>query len=95
MSYSTSNPPRLIVAHGLSGADGGVWRYSSTDAHTDVDAAGYFTDGGKLGMRVGDTVIVVKSDTGATTLHTVTQVTTDVAWPHAKGPTTISAAVLS
>ena len=54
MAYDTSNPPRLIVDHGLSGSTGGVFLYSSTDAHGTVSGAGYFSDGSRHGMKVGD-----------------------------------------
>lgn len=99
MSYSTSNPPRLIVPHGLSGSTGGVFLYSSTDAHGTVSGAGYFSDGTKHGMKVNDVVIVQKSDTGATTMHSVTTIAAQVG---VGGPAidlpravTISAAILA
>lgn len=59
MAYSTSNPPNLEVQ---SIAGPRTWRYVSTDPSTDVDASGYFTNGYELGMRDGDQVIVVDSD---------------------------------
>lgn len=60
MAYSTSNPPALI-AQGIGGANK-VWAYSSTDAGTAADAAGYFTNGVALGMKTGDGIIVVDND---------------------------------
>lgn len=61
MGYSTSNPPQLV-----SGTVGGVgsqrWSYRSTDDAATVNSAGYITNGGALGMRVGDTVVVVDTD---------------------------------
>lgn len=83
MAYATTNPPQL-VAQPIAG--GSVWRYSSTDVHTDVDASGYFTNGAALGMKVGDVVFVVETDNSyAQTTHSVTAVT-------AGGAATISAA---
>jgi len=70
MSYSTSNPPRLVT-QAIAGLR--VWEYASTDASTVVDASGYFTNGYNLGMRAGDTVRVVDTDASpvAVTMHTV------------------------
>ena len=36
---------------------GRLWMYSSSNAETDVDNAGAFSDGGKLGMKPGDVVL--------------------------------------
>lgn len=70
MAYSTSNPPRL-VSQPIAGNR--LWQYTSTDAGSVVDASGYFTDGYNLGMRAGDTVIVIDNDASpvAVTMHTV------------------------
>lgn len=72
MAYATSNPPRLIV-QGLAGTTPNIWAYSSTDAAADVDAANYITNGGSLGMKVGDLVFVTDTDASPviTTLHQV------------------------
>jgi hypothetical protein len=87
MAYATTNPPRLIAQS--IGAAPGLWVYASTDVHTDVDEAGYFTNGSALGMRVNDVVIVVKtSATIGATLHVVTAVT-------AGGAATVAAAILA
>lgn len=73
MTYATTNPPKLI-AQGIAAA--GLWAYASTDVHTDVDAAGYFTNGHALGMKVGDVVLVIETDNNyAQTTHAVTAVT--------------------
>lgn len=73
MAYATTNPPKLLVK-GVGTAPS-LWSYSSTDAHTDVDAAGYFTDGANLGLRVGDVMIVVDTDSATATIHSVATVT--------------------
>jgi len=73
MAYATSNPPAL-VASGLGGK-GNMWRYDSADALSLVRVAGYFTNGYDLGMRAGDTVIVVDTDTSATSLAFVNAAT--------------------
>lgn len=87
MSYATSNPPSLVTQS--VGAAPALWIYPSTDIHTDVDAADYFSNGSALGMRVNDVVIVVKtSATIGATLHVVTAVT-------AGGAATVSPAILA
>lgn len=87
MAYSTSNPPRLMGQVGGGGAR--QWYYASTDVHTDVDAADYFSNGDGLGMEVDDLVFVVKTTaTVGATLHSVSAVT-------AGGAATISPAILA
>lgn len=85
MSYSTSNPPIKIAGFGSYT----LWKYTSEDVHTDVDASDYFSDGSALGMKVGDNVIVNKSTaTIGATLHYVSAVT-------AGGAATIAPAILA
>ena len=87
MAYATTNPPALIGQ--TVGAAPALWMYASTDVHTDVDAADYFSNGAALGMRVNDVVIVVKtSATIGATIHVVTTVT-------AGGAATVAAAILA
>lgn len=85
MSYSTATPPS-IMAQGNGGPQ--LWYYVSTDAHTDVDASNYFTNGSALGMKVNDVVLVVDSDAPTATMHVVTAVT-------AGGAATVGAATLA
>lgn len=61
MAYSTSNPPKLVT-QALAGGAGKFWLYRSTDTASDVDAANYITDGGSLGMAIGDLVFVIDTD---------------------------------
>lgn len=72
MAYSTSNPPKLMV-QALAGQGPSIWSYSSTDAAAVVDAANYITNGGDLGLKVGDIVFVVDTDASPviTTMHQV------------------------
>lgn len=86
MAYETSNPPKCIL-HGIGGGPS-IWVYADGDAHTDVDATDYFTNGLELGMKVGDVVIVQNTTGYTTTLHSVSAVDAD-------GNATISAAVLA
>jgi hypothetical protein len=87
MAYSTSNPPQLLVS---SIGDGiSTWAYASTDVHTDVDAADYFSNGDALGMKVNDIVTVIKTTaTVGATVHVVSAVT-------AGGAATVSPAILA
>ena len=87
MAYATTNPP-MKVAGGL-GSGPSLWIYNSEDVHTDVDAAGYFTNGDALGMVVGDMVLVGKTTaTIGATVHYVSAVASG-------GAATVSSAVLA
>lgn len=87
MTYATTNPPKLLVPR--IGDGNALWAYTSEDVHTDVDAAGYFTNGEALGMKVNDFVMVGKTTaTIGATLHLVQEIT-------AGGAATISPAILS
>ena len=86
MAYSASNPPVCVTAR--IGAGPALWIYNSTDVHGTVSGAQYFANGKKLGMRVGDHVVVGKtSATIGSTLHYVTTV--------ADAGVTVSAAILA
>lgn len=71
MAYSTSNPPSLMIQE--VGGGRRIWSYRSTDAAATVDGANYITNGGSLGMKVGDLVFVTDTDASPviTTLHQV------------------------
>lgn len=88
MAYATTNPPKLL-APGMGSGGPSLWTYVSTDVHTDVDAADYFSDGAALGLRVGDAMLVGKSSaTIGFTIHYVQTVT-------AGGAATVAAAILA
>ena len=87
MAYDTANPPQLMVPR--MGSGGAIWYYASTDIHTTVAGAGYFTNGDALGMKVNDTVIVNKTTaTIGATVHTVQTVT-------AGGAASLASAILA
>ncbi len=87
MSYATTNPPVKLAGNGPTGPQ--LWAYVSTDIHTDVDAAGYFTNGHALGMRVNDILLAIKTDaTKGVPVHIVSGVT-------AGGAATIEPAILA
>lgn len=73
MPYSTSNPPSMIAA-GIGGTGVQLWHLSGTDSAATVDTSGYITNGGALGMRVGDLVSYTLTSTGAVTQHRVVTV---------------------
>lgn len=62
MAYSTSTPP-CMVQQGIT-YNGGPreWIYTTTDATATIDTSGYITNGGNLGMRVGDKLTVYISN---------------------------------
>lgn len=76
MAYSTSNPPKLLVAS-LADQNPSVWTYESTDAATVVDGDGYISNGDDLGLKVGDVVFVTDTDASPRimTTHIVNSVT--------------------
>ncbi len=61
MTYSTSAPPKCILP-AFGGQGPSLWSYDSTDTASAVDASGYITNGGSLGMKVGDLVFVTDTD---------------------------------
>lgn len=61
MAYSTSNPPRL-VSQPIAGQR--VWQYVHTDASATVRVSGYITNGGNLGMKVNDLVLLFDTTNG-------------------------------
>jgi hypothetical protein len=73
MSYNNAGLRCLIPALGSGPA---VWYYSTTDAHTDVDATDYFTDGAIFGLKANDVMLVVDTDTNTATIHKVASATT-------------------
>jgi hypothetical protein len=74
MAYSTASPPRLVVS--AIGSTPQDWSYTNTDADSTVYAAGYISNGQKLGMRKGDRVAYYKSDTPGYYLHLVVSLST-------------------
>lgn len=72
MAYNRDN--LVTVSFEPLGGDFKMWRYASTDATATVAGAGYISDALKMGMKVGDLVIVSKTDTNAITFHRVTAV---------------------
>ena len=74
MAYSTSNPPILVrKALGFqTGAQQGA--YTNTDTVATVRVASYITDGGNLGMKVGDLVEYYDSTLGITSTMNVATV---------------------
>ncbi|MBA2707821.1 MAG: hypothetical protein H0U59_08475 [Gemmatimonadaceae bacterium] len=72
MAYSTAAPPKLVVSS-IGGSGVQVWTYASTDAAAVVDGANYITDGGSLGLKVGDVMYVTDTDASPviTTVHQV------------------------
>lgn len=75
MAYDGSNL-NLVSPAPLTGA-GQIWQYTEATAASNIDAAGYFADGGSRGMRVGDIVYHRNTTTPAAvvvTAHVVNSV---------------------
>ena len=58
-----------ICGHGKAGNAPQLWSYTSTDAKTDIDAAGYFNSASDL-LKVGD-LIYVHASTGGTRTYSL------------------------
>jgi len=72
MAYNNATLKCLV-----SGVSGGpsIWHYTTTDAHGDVDAVGYFSDGADFGLKADDLMFVHDTDTATTTLHSLASAT--------------------
>ena len=80
MAYSSTNPVRQIFG-GLSDGQA-VFMYTSTHAHAAIEVVGFFADGKRHGMKVGDILIAAnRSSDGssAATLHVVSASTGAIA----------------
>jgi len=73
MAYSTATPP-ILLTQPIAGVR--LWFHTSADATAAVDASGFITNGGALGMKVNDFVLHKDSTTDATaaTMHKVVTV---------------------
>lgn len=75
MAYSSTNPPQLITQpYGDAGP--GLWSYKSTDAIATVCGAGYVSDGLTRGMKAGDVVFVLNTNSTLGSLAYVSAVST-------------------
>ena len=68
MAYATTNPPRLL-SQSIGAVNGNLWVYLSADAATLTRVSGYFTNGFELGIRPGDVLFQVDTDTSALTIQ--------------------------
>jgi hypothetical protein len=80
MAYSTSAPPSCIL-QAIVGPK--IWHHTAADATATVDASGYITNGGALGMSVNDIVYHKDSTTTATALTMHKVVTVSSTYPGA------------
>jgi hypothetical protein len=79
---------RMAAQFGID--QGHLWIYNSPDAHATTEGANYFANGGTIGMKVNDIVIVVEQAGGGATLHSVTNVVAPVGGLAAPGAASIS-----
>jgi len=80
MAYSTSEPPALIT-QAVAGLR--IWYHASADATAAADTSGFITNGGSLGMKVGDIVYHKDSTTDATALTAHKVITVSATYPGA------------
>lgn len=67
MAYSASAPP-VLITQAIAGVR--IWYHTSADATGDADASGFITNGGAIGMKVGD-LLLHKDSTSSTTAVTM------------------------
>lgn len=96
MAYATTNPPMLTTQPIGYRAGSRVWDLTGTDAVATVRVDGYITNGGALGMVVGDLVKYYDSNLKITSTLVVDSVSStapgavDLADPTTIGSTTDS-----
>lgn len=75
MAYATTNPPVKFTSGPLDDQlNLTIWSYKSTDAIATVLGAGYFSNGGQLGMTVGDIVFILDTTNTRTSMAMVAAV---------------------
>jgi len=62
MAYSTSSPA-VLLTQGIGNQVPATWYISDTVSAASVQVSGYITNGGDLGMKVGDIVVYRETDT--------------------------------
>ncbi len=72
MAYTTATLDCMIPRTGDGPA---LWIYVTADAHGDVDAADYFSDGADRGLVAADVMIVVDTNVPTCTIHQVANAT--------------------
>jgi hypothetical protein len=78
MTYSTSNPPKLLVGSFTNNAsEPAFWTYSGTDTAATVDGSGFITNVKSLGMKIPDVVIHNNTTSNITTIHRVVAINTN------------------
>ncbi len=69
MAYVPGSPAR--IAGGITNSVPGIWVFKNTDSDATVYAANYISDGQTLGMKIGDVVFYIKTDTPTGYIHMV------------------------
>jgi len=75
MAYATTDPLILMTPAAIGGSGPRLWYHESPDALAAAQIAGFITDGGSKGLRVGD--LLWHRDTqanGDISMHRVTTV---------------------
>ena len=68
------DPTQIRMATQFGIDKGNLWVYNSPDPHATTEGANYFSNGGTIGMMVGDLVVVIEQAGGGTAMHSVTAV---------------------
>ena len=70
MAYDVAVAQPTLMVPSIGGTPA-IWIYESADAHGDVDATGYFTNGADLGFKLNDIMCVVDTATATITWHRI------------------------
>lgn len=73
MTYSVGSTKLMVPG---VGAGPSLYYCSGTGPFTEVDGTDYFSDGERIGMKVGDIVIYYDTDTYTVTIHAIKEVDT-------------------
>jgi len=86
MTYSSTNPVRITATLGLNSAQA-MFIYESSHDSTQVTTASFFAGcaagsagNAAVGMKVGDVLMNVNTNTNGISLHRVTSISTSTGW---------------
>lgn len=82
MAYSTATPPKMLL-QALAHKGPALWTYENTDSAATVQASGYITNGGDLGMKVNDILFYTITNGSPPGLYIMNVVTVSTTAPGA------------
>lgn len=85
MSYSSTNPARVVSEFGSLTHGNKIFAYESSHDSTDIAAAAFFAScgvggPGSIGMSTGDVLMNINTGTNGISWHRVTSISTSTGW---------------